>query len=134
MKSLIAFISLISFCACSQSNSQNNQGDQSPAVVELSQDKLPEMVDDNSVVVIDVRTPEEVAQGYIKGADKFIDFHGSDFDQEIMALDKSKTYVMYCRSGGRSGQASQFMIDQGFTNVYNLTGGISAYNGETIKD
>ncbi len=134
MKTLIAFATLFTFCACSQSTSQNTDGNQTPAVIELSQDKLPGMIDQDDVIVIDVRTPGEIAEGYIKGADKFIDFNGTNFEQEVNALDKSKTYVMYCRSGGRSGQASNYMIQQGFTQVYNLTGGITAYNGETVKD
>ena len=86
-----------------------------------------------NAVLVDVRTPEEVASGYIKGADKFININGSNFETEINALDKSSTYIMYCRSGARSGRAAEFMIDNGFTDVYNLSGGILNYSGDIAK-
>lgn len=92
-----------------------------------------EKLEDKSVVIIDVRTPGEVSQGYIKGADLFIDFNGSDFEKKINELDKNKTYYVYCRSGARSGNASSYMVKNGFKDVYNITGGIIKYSGEIIK-
>ena len=64
--------------------------------------------------VIDVRTPEEVAGGYLEGALKF-DFQGPNFAAEVATLDKSKDYVIYCRSGNRAGGAIDFMKANGFT-------------------
>ncbi len=58
--------------------------------------------------VIDVRTPEEFAQGHIEGA-RDIDLQGSGFTAEIAALDPKGSYVVYCRSGNRSAQATQEM-------------------------
>jgi len=55
--------------------------------------------DDPKVVVLDVRTPEEYKGGHIAGA-KNIDFNGDDFEKQIAALDKSKTYVVHCAAGG----------------------------------
>jgi rhodanese-related sulfurtransferase len=75
-------------------------------------------------VLLDVRTAEEVAQGSIEGAE-VIDFYGDDFRQKIEALDKDKTYLVYCRSGGRSGKTCKMMQEIGFTNLYNLEGGYS---------
>lgn len=92
-----------------------------------------EKMKDSTIVVIDVRTPGEVKSGYIKGADLFIDINGSDFSSKINALDKSKTYLMYCRSGARSGRASSFMVQNGFSSVYNLNGGIMNYPGEITR-
>jgi rhodanese-related sulfurtransferase len=106
---------------------------QKPAVQNLTQGDLAGKIMEENVVLIDVRTPGEIAQGYIKGAQKFIDINGASFESEIQALDKSKTYVMYCRSGGRSGRAADYMVNNGFTNVYNLLGGISNYSGEVVK-
>ncbi len=80
-----------------------------------------------NALVIDVRTPEEVSEGKIQEADLFIDFTSDDFEAKIDSLDKNKTYIVYCKSGGRSAQAAQIMIDKGFKNVYNLQGGISSY-------
>lgn len=74
--------------------------------------------------VIDVRTPEEVAAGYLEGALKF-DFQGPNFATEISALDKSKDYVIYCRSGNRAGGAIDFMKQNGFTGTLTNAGSLS---------
>jgi rhodanese-related sulfurtransferase len=79
-----------------------------------------------------VRTPGEVSEGYIDGATLFIDYNGSNFESKISKLDKSKSYVIYCRSGGRSARASELMASKGFKKLYNLEGGISNWTG-TIK-
>ena len=75
------------------------------------------------VIVLDVRTPAEFAEGYIEGA-RLIDFQSGNFENEIASLDKNATYAVYCRSGNRSGQAVKVMHDAGFHNVYNLNGGV----------
>ena len=79
-----------------------------------------------NAVVIDVRTAAEARSGSIKGAVN-IDIMSMDFQQKIAKLDKNKTYFVYCRSGNRSGQACQMMGDAGFTNVYNLSGGMMSW-------
>lgn len=73
--------------------------------------------------VIDVRTPEEVAAGYLEGALKF-DFQGPNFASEIATLDKSKDYVIYCRSGNRAGGAINFMKQSGFTGTLTNAGSL----------
>ena len=72
--------------------------------------------------VIDVRTPEEYALGYIEGA-ILIDYKASDFQASISALNRNVTYLIYCRSGNRSGKASKVMDSLGFKNIYDLKGG-----------
>jgi len=82
------------------------------------------------VVILDVRTDQEVAGGTIEGAIQ-IDYRGENFREEITGLDTSKTYVVYCHRGGRSAATSQMMSDElGFSNVNNLLGGYSEYSGE----
>ena len=84
-----------------------------------------------NAVILDVRTEDEVGEGYIPNAIN-IDIHkGQGFLDEIEALDKSKTYFVYCRSGARSGQACSLMNQLGFEKAYNLSGGIMAWQGET---
>ena len=68
--------------------------------------------------VIDVRTPEEVATGYLEGA-VFIDWNSPTFIDEVSKLDPAGTYVIYCRSGNRAGQAIEAMKELGFTNLTN---------------
>ena len=74
-------------------------------------------------VILDVRTPEEFAEGYIENAIN-IDFYAETFRNDINQLDKNKTYLIYCRSGRRSADALGIMAELGFTEVYNLLGGI----------
>lgn len=81
-------------------------------------------------VVVDVRTPMEVSQGKIPGA-QVIDLMDAQFPQKVDALDKDKPYVLYCRSGNRSAQACNYMAGQGFTKLYNLNGGIGNWLYET---
>lgn len=73
--------------------------------------------------VIDVRTPEEISSGYLEGSLKF-DFQGPNFASEIATLDKSKDYVIYCRSGNRAGGAINFMKQNGFTGTLTNAGSL----------
>lgn len=78
------------------------------------------------VRVLDVRTPEEYAEGHVEGA-TLIDFYEPDFADRIGELDPDATYVVYCRSGNRSGQATALMAQQGFTSVNDVDGGVLAW-------
>ena len=80
-------------------------------------------LDNPGFVVIDVRTPEEYAGGYIETAIN-LDFYSETFAAELDKLDKDKTYLIYCRSGQRSGQALDVMAELGFAEVYNMLGGM----------
>lgn len=71
--------------------------------------------------LIDVRTPEEFADGHLKGATN-IDFNSADFAEKISELDKDGEYTLYCRSGRRSGLALEAMKAAGFTKVTNAGG------------
>ena len=82
-----------------------------------------EKISEPGIILIDVRTPGEFAEGFIEGA-RLIDFQSGNFENEIASLDKNATYAVYCRSGNRSGQAVKVMHDAGFHNVYNLDGGV----------
>ena len=92
------------------------------------------MIIDSELVIIDVRTPNEWQSGYIPGTDKFLDFHSDNFFKEMSSLDKSKNYIIYCRSGNRSGKACEKMSKSGFKNLHNLSGGIINWKGEIKKD
>lgn len=77
-------------------------------------------------VLLDVRTPEEVAEGSIPSHIN-IDYYADDFEDKIKALDRDKTYLIYCRSGARSADACNDMEKWGFKYLYNLKGGFQAY-------
>jgi rhodanese-related sulfurtransferase len=81
-------------------------------------------------IIIDVRTPQEWAEGIIPGAIQ-LDIRNTDhFIDEIKKLDRQKEYFVYCRSGARSGQACQMMDQLGFESASNLVGGILEWNGD----
>jgi rhodanese-related sulfurtransferase len=90
--------------------------------------KATTLVADPSVVVIDVRTPGEFAEGHIDRA-QVVDFNAPGFRDRIAQFDRSATYLVYCHSGNRSGQATAMMAELGFTKVYDLAGGIPAWQG-----
>jgi phage shock protein E len=93
-------------------------------MLNLSVKEFSEKIAEEGVVILDVRTPAEYAEGYLEGAIN-IDFYGEDFKIEIDSLDKLSTYAIYCRSGNRSGQTATMMQNAGFHDVYNLDGGIT---------
>ena len=114
MKKLIAvFAAVLLLAGCSSSSSANN----------LSVDEFSAKAAEPGVITLDVRTPGEFAEGYIEGA-RLIDFQSGNFENEIATLDKNATYAVYCRSGNRSSQAVKVMQDAGFTNVFNMNGGV----------
>ena len=116
MKKLIAVLltSVFSLTACGGSGEQ---------VINLKVNEFAQKIADPAVVILDVRTPAEFASGHIAGAVN-VDFESGSFDQDIQKLENSKTYVVYCRSGNRSGQATSIMAKNGFSSVFNLNGGV----------
>ena len=96
------------------------------------QDWVSQLEADEKAVILDVRTEDEFNDGIIENAIN-IDIHkGQGFISEIEALDKDKSYYVYCRSGARSGKACEVMNELGFKNAYNLSGGILAWNGDVV--
>lgn len=87
------------------------------------------------LVVLDVRTPEEFSEAHINpnGVPLInLDFYASNFGEELTALDKSKSYVIYCRSGNRSSQTVALLKGMGFDNFYHLEGGIQAWQNANL--
>lgn len=82
-------------------------------------------------VILDVRTPAEFAGGYLENAVN-INYRAKTFQGELDKLDKAHTYLIYCRSGNRSGRALQVMKNLQFNEVYNMTGGISRWIKEGL--
>ena len=114
MKKVLALIaSVLLLAGCSSST----------GAIDLGVSEFSTKVAEAGVITLDVRTPIEFAEGHIEGA-RLIDFQSGNFENEIAALDKNATYAVYCRSGNRSGQAVKVMQDAGFTNVFNMNGGV----------
>lgn len=82
--------------------------------------------DDPNFVLLDVRTAAEFAAGHIAGAEN-LDVRSGTFADDIAAYDKSKTYLVYCLGGVRSGEATDIMSGQGFTKLYDMVDGYSGW-------
>ncbi len=140
MKTLIiSFFTLFHLMAGCQNQQKDHavtdnptQTQQIAKVVNVSPDEFMDL-QKSGAITVDVRTQEEVNDGYIDGATVFIDVYAPDFSERMNGLDKTKTYLVYCRSGRRSLTAAQFMVDNGFTQVYNLTPGILGWTGQIKK-
>ena len=78
------------------------------------------------LILLDVRTPQEVAAGKIDGALE-LDFRDQEFRTKLQELDKEAIYGVYCKKGGRSAGAAEIMQELGFKQVYDLEGGYDAW-------
>ena len=77
--------------------------------------------------LVDVREADEVAKGIIPGA---IHIPLGEVAERVSDFDKAKPYIFICRSGGRSGRATEFFEGQGY-DVTNMTGGMLEWDGAT---
>ena len=103
-------------------------------MADLTQEEWAELLEkEDNAVILDVRTPEEVDEGYIPDSINIDIYTGQKFLKEIEKLDKSRNYYVYCRTGNRSGQACSLMEGMGFKNAYNLMGGITEWEGEIAE-
>jgi len=81
--------------------------------------------------VLDVRTADEIAQGKIEGA-LVIDFYSPDFLDQVSQISKDQEIYLYCAVGARSEEAARMLIQQGYTKVYHLQGGIQGWSQEGL--
>lgn len=117
-------MTIMTLNACSQNKKANENT--SPIKSEIDVDELASFTQKKDVVLIDVRTPQEIAAGKIPNALE-IGIADPSFDTKISALDKSKTYIVYCKIGGRSSKAQKAMLAKGIPKVINLKGGFDEY-------
>lgn len=132
-KYIVSLVIVASFIAisCGTAETSNHTGTNTEQVSgtysNVSVTELNNAVNQGSdIIVLDVRTPGEVAQGYVSSA-QFMDINNANFRSQATNLDTSKTVYVYCRSGVRSQKASKVLIDMGFTDVRNVEGGFNAW-------
>jgi len=85
-----------------------------------------------NIQLIDVRTPKEYKEGYIENAQN-INFLGPTFTEDIKKLNKQEPLIVYCRSGKRSAKSIKKLLEAGFTEIYDLEGGIIKWKQEGFK-
>ncbi len=135
-KIIILFLfagSLFLLNACGNQSKSTEVVSAPASVKQINQSAFEALVKKDNPVIIDVRTPAEIAEGIIPGATVFANVNEEAFDAEISKLDTTKSYIVYCRSGSRSNKAANIMLSKGFKNVYNLTGGVLNWKGAMIK-
>ena len=97
-----------------------------PVLVDVDAKRFQALIAQKNGILLDVRTPGEVARGRIAGT-VAINVFDKDFDAKISLLQKDKPILVYCASGRRSVTAGNRLIAAGFKDVYNLLGGIQGW-------
>lgn len=117
---IIVAVLMLSLWSCQSQKSENVELLDAKSFSEKIHNK-------EEVQLVDVRTPEEFKEQHIDNATN-INWNDADFEQQVSNLDKSKPVYVYCKSGGRSAKATAKLSEMGFTNVYELDGGILSWN------
>lgn len=125
-KVILLLVVSISLTGCAQGSSAKK----SDVISLITPQELNEKL--GNILLIDVRTPQEFAQGHIDNA-KLIDYMQADFMNKMSKLDTSKELYIYCRSGNRSGKAARKLEVMGFPKIYDLKGGILNWNQNKMK-
>ena len=121
---IVSLFLLIPLAACSQK----------AEVKQTTVDQLSQVdyLQDDNIIVLDVRTAQEVNEGRIAGSQHADVLRTDEFTMNVAKLDKDKTYYVICRSGGRSSKAAGMMKDMGFKNIYNVQGGMTAWQNKQL--
>lgn len=98
----------------------------------ITQEQFLEFSATGNYEIIDVRTPNECGTGMIPDAININIMEQGNFLSEVLKLDKANNYLIYCRSGNRSGQACAMMDSLGFQNTNNLVGGMMSWTGPIV--
>ena len=99
----------------------------------IQQARFEKLMKKKNTYMLDVRTPEEYRSGFIGNAVNYNVMDSVAFVNTISSLDKNKKYLLYCKSGRRSGKALVMMKNMGFIKVYHLKGGVTEWKGELKK-
>lgn len=122
-------ISLLFLTGCI-SNNDNNSNPKTQIIADINVDEAYVLIQNNTknqnFIILDIRTKEEYENVHIKNS-IMIDFYSETFENELDELDKNKTYLIYCRTGRRTGLTLDIMEDLGFIEVYNMAGGITQW-------
>jgi rhodanese-related sulfurtransferase len=127
---ILSFICFVSYAQLSQKTVEieNRLNNMESFHISVDATQTSRIMDEQGsrLVLIDVRTPEEVANGKIKDALE-VDIKSPDFSEKVAQLDKTKQYMVYDYAGGRSKRAMEIMKELGFKQVYDLKDGYKAW-------
>lgn len=138
---LLLFVTLFTSCGNAQkenneekkaTNSSEKTTSSSQQIKTVSIQEAQNLIaDKEGLVIVDLRTDNELENGKLKDAVQ-INFNDPDFKTRIETLDKSKPYLIYCHSGGRSGQTKSLMKQSGFDEVYEMSAGFSGWSQQNL--
>ena len=98
----------------------------------VNQQEFMDIAQNSDSIILDVRSPAECASGIVPNAKMINLMDRQRFSMELDKLDKQKHYLVYCRSGNRSGIVCRMMESIGFGNTYNLYGGMLRWSGPVV--
>lgn len=90
---------------------------------EVGAEEVMKALQSKKIEILDVRTSGEYKSGHVPFSTN-IDYYAKNFKEQVLELDKDKTYYLYCKTGVRSGRAQRMMLSNGFDSVCNVNGGI----------
>lgn len=126
---LLVFVSMLTLAACGSAGTSSENSD-GKLYENVSVKQAKELIDNDEVIVIDVRTQEEYDEGHIPNATLIPE---DEIDNKMEDLDKDASYLMVCRSGNRSSNASEMLAKNGFEHIKNLKGGMNEWTYDVEK-
>ncbi|MEP2771966.1 MAG: rhodanese-like domain-containing protein [Fulvivirga sp.] len=133
MKHTLIILSLMFCLACSSSSQTEGESKTTPeettqvTLKKVNTAEMKALMADESIQVVDVRTPAETSAGHIEGAMIGMDFMTGEFEQNLSKLDTARPVVVYCARGGRSAKAAAILKEKGFKTVYDYTDGYTGW-------
>jgi len=121
---LLLITPLLFLSACAQ-NTQNK------SFTDVNSLQFEKLVSAGKGILLDVRTENEFKNGHIANAGQ-LNFYASDFRSRLLLLPKDQPIYIYCLTGSRSRSAAQLLVQNGYTNVYNLQRGIMEWNQQSL--
>ena len=120
---LLSSVAFLGACQNTESNAQSNSVKETISVDQFEK----KLAETPNAQLVDVRTAEEYADGHLKNSVN-MNVNREDYKEQFGTLDKTKPVFVYCLSGGRSGNAAKIMQKMGFTEIYNMDGGIMKWS------
>ena len=119
----IVILAIFSGCVSDTKTTVKNQ------YTDISAQQGKGMIDRQEVFILDVRTKEEYAAGHIKGSTLLAvqDIPEQELTEKLKEIPKDRKILVYCRSGQRSAKASGILVENGYSQVYNMQGGITEW-------
>lgn len=109
---------------------EEKESNSAEEIKSVSADEALKLIELGDLVILDVRSNEGYIEGHIENAQNI---PLKELEEKQLELDKSNKYLMVCKTGKTSEEASKLLVQNGYENVYNLKGGMDGWTGEIVK-